>query len=421
VGREYRGQALVVIGVLLVTYSPVLLATYGYGDDYLLFDSVRNDWRVMLSVELVNGRPGMLAMHAPAFALTPSMAAMVWMRVVSIAGIAAVGITLARWSPWGRRESTALGLTVVLLPAFWVTAAWSLMFVVPLALLAAMWAARTADKPVRSLLLLTAAGLIYQPAAAAYLLPLAFAWADRRPSMDELVTHGKVVTAAALITVGAWIAGQSFAGERAFARVVPNPTSSAAEFAETSIPHALLAVSSPVGAVIGWMLLIWLLRDRWWLLPLVPAAYLPCLMGNSGTEAQRTLIVVGPLLVLLVWIAVRQRKFAAALVAYPATLAIAGLVVTTTYIAKPQQLEWEAVQQIAATRGAIAVEPASWSGIAQGPPVGEFGYTATEYIWAIPPMVRSARNNKRVVWIQPGEPTPSGYRRIRMDDLLRRP
>jgi hypothetical protein len=363
----------------------------------------------------------MLAMHAPAFALTPSMAAMAWMRVVSIAGIAAVGITLARWAPWGRRESTALGLTVVLLPAFWVTAAWSLMFVVPLALLAAMWAARQVDKPVRALLLLTAAGLTYQPAAAAYLLPLAFAWADRPPSLDDLVAHGKILTAGALITVAAWITGQSFAGQTAFARVVPDPTSSVTEFAETAIPHALLAVSSPVGAVIGWLLLAWILRDRWWLLPLVPAAYLPCLMGNTGTEAQRTLIVVGPLLVLLVWIAVRQWRFSAALVVYTATLAIAGFVVTTTYIAKPQQVEWEAVQRIAATRGPVAVEPATWTGIAAGPPIGEFGYTATEYIWAIPPMVRSAQNNKRVVWVEPGEPTPSGYRRLRMDDLLRRP
>jgi hypothetical protein len=418
VSREYRVPAAL-LGVLLVTYSPVLFATYGYGDDYLLFDSVRNDWRVILSVELVNGRPGMLALHAPAFALTPSMAAMVWMRVVSIAGIAAVGITLAKWAPWGRRESTALALTVVLLPAFWVTAAWSLMFVVPLALLAAMWAARQVDKPVRSLLLLTAAGLIYQPAAAGYLLPLAFVWADRRPTLDELAAHGKILIAASLITVGAWIAGQSFAGQSAFGRVVPNPTSSAAEFAETAIPHALLAVSSPVGAAIGWLVLAWILRDRWWLLPLVPAAYLPCLMGNTGTEAQRTLMVVGPLLVLLVWIAVRQSPFAAALVAYPAILAIGGFVVTSTYIAKPQQVEWEAIQRIAATRGPVAVEPASWTGIAPGPPVGEFGYTATEYIWAIPPMVRSARNGKRVVWIQPGEPTPSGYSRFRMDDLLK--
>ena len=198
------------LGLLVVaTYLPVVRTRYGYSDDYaLLFSFLRDpDWAQDL--EMANGRPGMLALHTIGFAVAGDIDGLRWLRLLSVVGIATVAIVVMRLTiASGRRPIVAFSLAacVAALPPMQVVAAWSLLFVVPVSMLAAMAAAVLADRGrlIFAVGLMAVAVLTYQPAAMCFWLPVAIATTGPRAwprSRQRAAKHFVVFAAVARLLV----------------------------------------------------------------------------------------------------------------------------------------------------------------------------------------------------------------------------
>ena len=199
-GAEAFAFAAVASLYLLAVYSSVLSASYGFLDDYaFLFHAARG---VGGPNPLFDGRPLYALWNRATFTLAGDIAGLVWLRVVSLAGILAFATAMfraLREVGWRRVEAAALSLLVSSGLPFGVYAAWAATAQVPWAFLVAFlggraaWNAGAAPRGRRvvpaivSALAVITALCLHQSAAPAFWLYIAFrACGSDRPTPDVL-------------------------------------------------------------------------------------------------------------------------------------------------------------------------------------------------------------------------------------------
>jgi hypothetical protein len=204
------------VAVVVATYVPVLLARYGFSDDYMILYDFQRDVGEIKKIELADGRPGMFALHYLGSLMIHDVGALRWYRLIAVLGIAAVAVVVMRLAQGSGRSTGsawAMGLAVAVLPSAQIMAAWSILWVAPLAGLLGMAAAVQAERGrlVLALSALILSLLIYQPGAMFYWVPLAIwltgptDWSlDRR----RVVRHGLTLGGGAAAAVLAWLLGR---------------------------------------------------------------------------------------------------------------------------------------------------------------------------------------------------------------------
>jgi hypothetical protein len=184
-----RLAAALVVLVLLAVYWPTVFHEYGFRDDYAHLREAREIPGHLIRFTASYGRPvyGTLLV-ASVGSLHGEVANLQWLRLASVALLALLAIALARLlrrSGWTPAESTAVGLSIALLPAAQIIVGWSIAWPIALALVLALGgyaatrsalAASSGARPGRwagGFVLYLIAGLIYQPCALFFVVPLA--------------------------------------------------------------------------------------------------------------------------------------------------------------------------------------------------------------------------------------------------------
>jgi hypothetical protein len=465
--------------VVSMLYAPVLFATYGMGDDYpVLLGFLRRDLHFPISNELSNGRPGMLALHLLAFPLVDDVSSLRWLRLLTVLGIAAVAVAVARLAVISGRKpwvGMALGLTVAALPSFQIVAAWSMLFVVPPAVLLGLWAARRTDvlgsrssvawrQLIGPVAALTAAALIYQPAAMAYWLTIALLVTGPARRLDSVTSsrlraHVVVVCLAGATTIAVWASLPHDAVIAARSTLGGSPGALGSWFFGGVMPRALFPLSLQplpmVSTFLATFLVVGLIaasRDRakkpvvraGLIMCLIPLSHLPSLVaGPDVRPTYRSMIALAPVLVVLLLHAAEgiagamrhsvdgptARALPALALVVPLVLTLEAPAVTYTYIARPQATEYRL-----ATEATAGISP--WAPIATRTTetdtllartrfTDEFGQPTSWYSWAVVPMLCLARHDTSGSWGAPvrwsgrGTPAPPGAVLVDFDELLR--
>jgi hypothetical protein len=407
-------------------YVPVVVATYGFADDYpILRDAAGGDWSWITHADLGNGRPGMLAMHVLGFGLLDGVGSLRWLRLFAVLGIALVAVDAAQLCVAASRRrwtGCAFGLAVAALPAMQVVAGWATLSPVPLAMLAAMWAAwraQTSTRPghlVAPAAALVCAALVYQPAAMAYWLPVAILATGPARTPVRVRPHVLVLAAGAVAALAAWLVGLPWQDNAVRGHLSLAVLDTGRWFATGPLPRALVPASlHPSGwvavAVLA-LLVAGLVRAEGGrravlLLLLVPAAYAPNLAtGSEGNVSARSTVALAPVVLVLMLRAAEgllparaPRLVVTGLAGAVLTvLAVEACAVTWVFIARPAAVEWDAT--LDGTVGVapaerIAVVPSRWSalvdaGIVPSNSHDEYGLASSWYGFAAVPMVKLA-------------------------------
>jgi hypothetical protein len=423
-----RWKALLVV-LVVAAYSPVVLATYGFSDDYRIVYGLQRDHADVTHVLLGNGRPGMLALHWLASFAVDDVAGMRWLRLITILGLAFVAVrvaTLARDAGRSQAVSLSLALAVVTLPPSQVTASWSLMWVVPLAALVAIQAACLADRGglIAPALLLIAAILIYQPAAMCYWLPLVIA-ADRRRRRTDVYHHAAVLGLAAAAGALAWMSGRGFSQASGRSHLTSHALAQADWFLTYVLPRALspAPISTPPSVTLA--LLVFLIGGLViaegrspirlaLLLAAIPASYATSLVVQADLPSARSMFALGPVLVVLYVRACDGWRtiLPSAVARYAPSLAVLCALILAAaacrsvqiYFAAPQGREWQLVSDAVAgadlhTKESIGVTQSDWNHfLAPARSLDEFGMLSSTFGWVPVPMVELARRDLTGSW-----------------------
>ncbi len=178
--HQFAISALLILSILLLSYSTVLFNVFGVLDDYQFLYSSLSDEKSSFTILISAGRPINALFFYVAFKLAGSLTNLVYLRAISLIGIWSLGLMLYYFLRV-HRFSFAFSLTVassiLLLPSFQVYAAWAQHFTTAfagsLALLSALiispsFIERSSKKEIRmasSIIFLIISLLIYQPIA----------------------------------------------------------------------------------------------------------------------------------------------------------------------------------------------------------------------------------------------------------------
>lgn len=123
----------VVLGGVLLTYSPAIFAEYGFMDDYILlkgavFGQYFNDcWPRIFG----DGRPILAYALGWAFEAAGTISGLRFLRLTGILGLAGLGViiylVLSR-SSWDRASASFAALAICVIPSFQVLASWAALF-----------------------------------------------------------------------------------------------------------------------------------------------------------------------------------------------------------------------------------------------------------------------------------------------------
>jgi hypothetical protein len=175
--------------VLIATYWSTVFHEYGFRDDYAHLRETREIPTHLMRFTASYGRPVYGALLVAAVRpLGGEVANLKWLRLGCVFLLALVGLVLMRLlqrAGWSTFESAAVGLWIGLLPAAQITVGWSIAWPLALGLLLSLAgfaatdaaAARTGWPRLRAwaagFFAYLVAGLVYQPSALFFVVPLA--------------------------------------------------------------------------------------------------------------------------------------------------------------------------------------------------------------------------------------------------------
>jgi hypothetical protein len=417
-----------VVAIVVTAYLPLLVATYGFSDDYFVTRAFQQDRSTVVRAELGNARPVMVALHWAASLFVDDVSGLRWLRLLSILGLAALGVriaTLAQQAGRSTAVSFALGLGVVVLPPAQVAASWSIMWVVPVAALAAVQAAAMADRGrvAVPILLLVGAMLTYQPAAMCYWLPLVIA-VDRARSSRDVARHAAVLATTAVTGGLVWFFSRGLALTEGRSQLTHDPLGQAEWFLTYVLPRALSPAPISTPPLVTLALFAFLMggialaerrdpRRLAFLLAVIPATYATSLIVDHDIPSARSMFALAPVLLVLYvhagkgWLEVLPalaRPAPAAAVLLAVTLAAAAGRSVHVYFADPQQREWQRVEQSVARSNIqpheyVEVAQADWNHyLAPAKSLDEFGMLSTTFPWVPVPIVELARREHTGQW-----------------------
>ena len=175
--------------VLLATYWPTVFHEYGFRDDYAHLRETREVPENLMRFTASYGRPiyGALLV-ASVRPLGGEVANLQWLRLGCVFLLALVGLGLMRRlqrAGWSTFESAVLGLSIGLLPAAQITVGWTIAWPLALGLLFSLAGFAATDAAIAragrprlgawaaGFFAYLVAGLIYQPSALFFVVPLA--------------------------------------------------------------------------------------------------------------------------------------------------------------------------------------------------------------------------------------------------------
>jgi hypothetical protein len=415
--------------MVVIAYLPVVVADYGYLDDYLLlFDSLRDRTNLTL-LDLSNGRPLAVPIHVGTFWLAGDIEGLRWLRLLTVLGIAAIAVGVMRQveaSGRGPLVAVGVGATVAAMPPMQVAAGWATCIITIPAVLLGLWAARLAERGrlAWAIVALTAASLLYQPGAMCFWVAVAIA--STGPSAwpwtaDRIRRHFVPFVAASMLALLGWTAAASIGRADGRSELSTNPLAEVSWFFGQVLPRAVAWEPARVHPMISAALLVALPvglflaegRRVWALLALVPLSYAPSLVVADDWPTARSMTSLVPVLVVLY---VRAAEgYAAALrldrvkAAGPYVfVGVAGLLLVSAwwsvrvYISQPQVEELRLVETaVAELKPAqdVAVAASSYYNIlAPGTSMDEFGNLSTRAPWVPVPIVRLIRHDQTGSW-----------------------
>ena len=453
------GATPIVIAVVIVgMFLPVVLSTYAFIDDYpLLWTAVSGEpsaffGRSIFYEYAVGGRPLAGLLTAWSYTAAGGIDALQFVRLAGVVGIAAVALqlhwTLVR-SGFGRALAALIAVLVCSMPAFQLTAAWTVLFHTPLAMLlaggASVLAAAAIDAPHRlrnvrmigATAMLLASLMIYQPAAMFFWVVLAIAIVgernDARRAMRTTLAHlvaGGVALALAFVSAKVFVAFFDNGGTaEPRGRLTTDILGKAGWFLDQPLYQTLNLfdltpsprLAAVVAAVAAGGMLLWLVRRSPQpllyiviALALIPLSFLPNLIVAENHADIRSQIALSPLVTLYVclgalglWLTLRDwiephLRIGALRVAERAALAIATIAVggsvvaaashVTNLIVVPQTTELRMIRsQVAAlpvgtTRVAFVLTPYQTT---MAPLINhEIGLPIASLRWVLQPLVR---------------------------------
>jgi hypothetical protein len=425
--------------VVVATYVPVLVARYGFSDDFMILYDFQRDVGEIKKIELADGRPGMFALHYLGGLFVHDVGALRWYRLIAVLGIAAVAVVVMRLAQRsGRSTGTAgaMGLAVAVLPSAQITAAWSILWVAPLAGLLGLVAAVQAERGRLAVALpaLSLSLLIYQPGAMFYWVPLAI-WLTGRTdwSLDRrrILRHGITLGVGAAASVLAWLLGRGMRvpapGDPAGGRghLSQDPMGELDWFLAQVLPRAVAvnpARLHPMASAIVIVLLLVgvVLAERrrpvriLALGGLVLASYAPSFAVQGDWPTARSMAALVPVLVVVAFRAgdgfasllpepVARKGHIVALVG-ACLLAVSAAYTVQTYFASPGQRELRLVEQAVSAAHLrpgddVDVRGGAWyHHLAPDISLDEFGNLSIKNPAVPPRLVRLVRHEQSGSW-----------------------
>ena len=240
-GQPNRAPVVVIALAIFVAFLPVLIAPYGFLDDYLDL-ALAEDLDLsrplsppnLIDASAAEGRPFWALFAEPVLALAGTIDNLRFVRIITVVGIVALALLLysaLMRSRIGRLPATVTALLVCTLPAFQVHAAWTINFPMPwVALLAGVASlltvaavdgprSRGLDRLVPATILLIVAVLTHQPNSMFFWVFLAVALAgsvaDSKRAVRLARAHFAVGAVALALGYVGYKLGAELAGESA--------------------------------------------------------------------------------------------------------------------------------------------------------------------------------------------------------------
>jgi hypothetical protein len=414
---------------VVIAYLPVVVADYGYLDDYLLlFDSLRDRTHLTL-LDLSNGRPLAVPIHVGTFWLAGDIEGLRWLRLITVLGTAVIAVVVMRLVETSGRSplvAMCIGATVAAMPPMQVAAGWATCMITIPAMLLGLWAATLAERGrlMWATLALTAASLIYQPGAMCFWLAVAIASTGPRAwpwTADRIRRHLLPFVAASVLALIGWSAAASIGRADGRSELSTNPLTELSWLLGQVLPRAVAWEPARVHPMLSAALLVALpvglfLAERrrgLGLLALVPLSYAPSLVIAGDWPTARSMTALVPVLILLY---VRAAEgYAAALRSRGARAAgpyaFAGLATllllsawwsVRVYMTQPQ------VEELRLVKTAVAALPPSqdievmgssyFNILAPGMSMDEFGNLSTRAPWVPVPIVKLIRHDQTGSW-----------------------
>ena len=439
----------ILLGLLLcviVTYYPVVRATYGFTDDYYdLQDALmggHNLWRHHVS----EGRPIMGIMHVVLFPLAGTVDHLGWLRAINLASLcvlaSAIYFALCRLG-FASALAAAFSLGLAALPCFQICTAWAAMIAVPSACAiagVAAWVALTLRgdlKPTTRLLRGGLAGvallvslMIYQSAGMFFWVVVAMSLLTVRQTVNTAIhkfssclaiSVGSIIAEFITFKIGTACYGASDEQRAGLTRDVlgkaiwflrrPLRNALNLDVLHPSLDFAIIAAVFIVGGLVLCFAGSWKQRGEMLgiALVLIPLSYLPNLAAADSFGPHRTQVALTPLLAFYFLLALRgylgalqsfsrqsrEKLLLCVVSGWAIVSAFSARHNVVKYITGPQSIEYQLVKsQLQKTEPADAVTiyfiPAALSDrLTEFFCYDEFGTPSSFKVWAQEGMVKS--------------------------------
>jgi hypothetical protein len=432
-------RGTILLGLLLcviVTYYPVVRATYGFTDDYYdLQDALmggHNLWRHHVS----EGRPLMGIMHVALLPLAGTVNHLGWLRAINLASLCVLaGVIYYSLCQLGFTSAlaAAFSLGVATLPCFQICAAWAAMIAVPFAAAiagGAAWLALMLGGDLKPTARLLRAGLacaallvslmIYQPAGMFFWVVVAISLLTSRRTVNTTIRKfsfcvaigaGSIIAEFVVFKTGMACYGASDEQRAGLTRDVlgkaiwflRKPLRNALDF-------AIIAAVFIVGGLVIYFAGSWKQRTATFgiALALLPLSYLPNLAVADSYGPHRTQVALTPLLAFYYLLALhgylgalktfsrrsREQLLLCVVVGWAIVSAFFARHNVVQYMTEPQAIEYRLVKsQLQKTdpvdAGTIYFVPAALSDrLTEFYYYDEFGTPSSFKVWAQEGMVK---------------------------------
>lgn len=459
----------------VLIYIPVISTRYAFLDDYNFVFLANQHEIPQLASGLVSGGRPLYALLSLIFTFVSQIGNLRWIRLLSIAGIAALCMLfmkhLRETTTFSRKISIAGGMLIGLMPAFQVYASWAVTAFDPWSAFFAGLGFRalnydSAQKwkaSVLSVAFLVCAITIYQPSAMMYFVFAGTAWltAEKLPPLKEVIRAVAVMgTALALDYAAAKLLPIIlFHDSTAYSRtaLVTNIDAKAWWFLTEvmrdalNLPYVLgnklVAIFSAVFIASGFLIVMKherptsVARATLSIL-LLPLAYTPNLIVKEDWASYRTQVALTSLLVLYfimalgAWLRLcRIDRFMPAFM-FAAVIVCSWMARHTveTEFTIPQAKELHLVSTYLSREGnlvgakEIYIVPARWQdSLAPFVRYDEFGTPSSQAVWAAPGLIwaiLSAQNSQsasklKTAIVGPAKQAPKGATIVNLSDALR--
>ncbi len=335
----------ILLGLLLcviVTYYPVVTATYGFTDDYRKLQEAAMGGRELWRHQVSEGRPLMGIIQVVLLPLAGTVDRLRWVRAINLASLCVLAVAI--YFALGRLGfanalAAAFSLGIAALPCFQICTSWAGMTVVPFAATvagAAAWLALTlADdlKPAARLfrgglagVALLASLMIYQPAGMFFGVVVAMVLLTSRQTINTAVrkfsfclaiSAGPILAEFIVFKIGAAAYGPSDAMRAgltpdALGKVIwflrkPLRNALNLDALHPSLDFAIIAVVFIASGLVLYFVGSWKQRAAMLgiALALLPLSYLPNLAAQDSFGSHRTQVALTPLLAFYFLLALR--------------------------------------------------------------------------------------------------------------------